>query len=76
MKLCAKAGKAVVWDPIAAVVIGGTSLIGGLGTITGTVLGCLIIGLLNNGLVLLEASPFWPQVIKEWSYLSPLPWTR
>lgn len=30
----------------------------------GTVLGCLIIGVLNNGLVLLEVSPFWQQVIK------------
>jgi ribose transport system permease protein len=30
----------------------------------GTVLGCLIIGVLNNGLVLLEVSPFWQQVVK------------
>jgi ribose transport system permease protein len=51
-------------DSIAAVVIGGTSLSGGRGSIVGTVLGCLIIGVLNNGLVLLEVSPFWQQVIK------------
>jgi len=51
-------------DSIAAVVIGGTSLSGGRGTVLGTVLGCLIIGVLNNGLVLLEVSPFWQQVIK------------
>jgi ribose transport system permease protein len=51
-------------DSIAAVVIGGTSLSGGRGSIMGTVLGCLIIGVLNNGLVLLEVSPFWQQVIK------------
>ena len=51
-------------DSIAAVVIGGTSLNGGRGSILGTVLGCLIIGVLNNGLVLLEVSPFWQQVIK------------
>ncbi len=51
-------------DSIAAVVIGGTSLNGGRGSIWGTVLGCLIIGVLNNGLVLLEVSPFWQQVIK------------
>ncbi len=51
-------------DSIAAVVIGGTSLSGGRGSVPGTVLGCLIIGILNNGLVLLEVSPFWQQVIK------------
>ncbi len=51
-------------DSIAAVVIGGTSLNGGRGSVPGTVLGCLIIGVLNNGLVLLEVSPFWQQVIK------------
>jgi ribose transport system permease protein len=51
-------------DAIAAVVIGGTSLSGGRGTVMGTVLGALIIGVLNNGLVLLDVSPFWQQVIK------------
>ncbi len=51
-------------DSIAAVVIGGTSLSGGKGSIAGTVLGCLIIGVLNNGLFLLNVSPFWQQVIK------------
>ncbi|HEV2479455.1 MAG TPA: ribose ABC transporter permease [Puia sp.] len=51
-------------DSIAAVVIGGTSLSGGRGTIMGTVLGAIIIGVLNNGLVLLNVSPFWQQVIK------------
>lgn len=51
-------------DSIAAVVIGGASLSGGLGSIPGTVLGCLIIGVLNNGLVLLNVSPFWQQVVK------------
>ncbi len=58
------AGLTYELDSIAAVVIGGTSLSGGRGTIMGTVLGCLIIGVLNNGLVLLEVSPFWQQVIK------------
>lgn len=58
------AGMSYELDSIAAVVIGGTSLNGGRGTILGTVLGCLIIGVLNNGLVLLEVSPFWQQVIK------------
>jgi ribose transport system permease protein len=58
------AGLGYELDSIAAVVIGGTSLNGGRGTIMGTVLGCLIIGVLNNGLVLLQVSPFWQQVIK------------
>lgn len=59
-----KAGLGYELDSIAAVVIGGTSLSGGRGSIRGTVIGCLIIGVLNNGLVLLEVSPFWQQVIK------------
>jgi ribose transport system permease protein len=58
------AGSGYELDSIAAVVIGGTSLDGGRGSVWGTVLGCLIIGVLNNGLVLLEVSPFWQQVIK------------
>lgn len=58
------AGMSFELDSIAAVVIGGTSLSGGKGTIMGTVQGALIIGILNNGLVLLNVSPFWQQVIK------------
>ena len=58
------AGMGYELDSIAAVVIGGTSLSGGRGTIMGTVLGALIIGVLNNGLVLLNVSPFWQQVVK------------
>jgi len=58
------AGLGYELDSIAAVVIGGTSLSGGRGSLGGTVLGCLIIGVLNNGLFLLNVSPFWQQVIK------------
>ena len=58
------AGLGYELDSIAAVVIGGTSLSGGRGSILGTVLGCLIIGVLNNGLFLLNVSPFWQQVVK------------
>ena len=59
-----KAGLGFELDSIAAVVIGGTSLSGGRGSIFGTVLGCLIIGVLNNGLFLLDVSPFWQQIVK------------
>ncbi|MBS1164436.1 MAG: rbsC 1 [Proteobacteria bacterium] len=50
-------------DTIAAVVIGGASLAGGVGGIGGTVVGVLIIGFLRNGLNLLHVSPFVQQVI-------------
>jgi ribose transport system permease protein len=58
------AGMSYELDSIAAVVIGGTSLSGGVGTIGGTVIGAVIIGVLNNGLILLNVSPFWQQVVK------------
>lgn len=58
------AGVSYELDSIAAVVIGGTSLAGGKGSVLGTVLGAIIIGVLNNGLVLLNVSPFWQQVVK------------
>lgn len=58
------AGTGYELDAIAAVVIGGASLSGGRGSIIGTVVGALIIGVLNNGLVLLDVSPFWQQVVK------------
>jgi ribose transport system permease protein len=58
------AGVSYELDSIAAVVIGGTSLSDGVGTVTGTVIGAAIIGVLNNGLVLLDVSPFWQQVVK------------
>jgi len=52
-------GAGIELDVIAATVIGGTSLAGGEGTVLGTVIGVLIIGILRNGLVLLGVSPFW-----------------
>lgn len=58
------AGISYELDAIAAVVIGGTSLSGGKGSVWGTVMGAVIIGVLNNGLVLLNVSPFWQQVVK------------
>src|SRR5262249_60742362 len=59
-----KVGIGYELDAIAAVVIGGTSLSGGRGSVLGTVLGCLIIGVLNNGLVLLGVSPDWQLVVR------------
>ncbi len=51
-------------DAIAAVILGGTSFSGGVGTIFGTLLGALIIATLNNGLTLLNMSFFWQLVVK------------
>lgn len=50
-------------DVIAAVVIGGASLMGGTGRVTGTIIGVLIIGVLRNGLNLLGVSPFIQQIV-------------
>jgi ribose/xylose/arabinose/galactoside ABC-type transport system permease subunit len=55
-------GADLLLDAIAAVVIGGTSLLGGVGKVTGTVLGVLLIASIRNGLVLLNVSAFWQQV--------------
>lgn len=51
-------------DAIAAAVIGGTSLSGGIGTIPGTIIGALIIGVLNNSLDLMNVSSYWQQILK------------
>ena len=59
-----QAGISYELDAIAAVVIGGTSLAGGVGTVVGTLVGALIIGVMNNGLDLLGVSSFYQQVIK------------
>ncbi len=59
-----QAGVAYELDAIAAVVIGGTSLSGGVGSLTGTLIGALIIGVINNGLDLLGVSSYYQQVIK------------
>jgi ribose transport system permease protein len=49
-------------DAIAATVIGGTSLFGGVGTVGGTLIGALILGGLRNGLTLMNVQSFWQQV--------------
>jgi ribose transport system permease protein len=58
------AGQSFEMDAIAAVVLGGTSMSGGVGKIGGTVIGALIIGVLNNGLNLLNINSFWQYIVK------------
>lgn len=58
------AGAGYELDAIAACVIGGTSLSGGVGNMVGTVVGMLIMGVLTNGLDLLNVSSYYQQVIK------------
>ncbi|MFO1350480.1 MAG: ribose ABC transporter [Gammaproteobacteria bacterium] len=55
----AQAGEPLLLDSIAAVVIGGASLFGGSGTIVGTVVGALIIAVIQYGLVFIDVEPFW-----------------
>lgn len=59
-----QAGLGYELDAIAAVVIGGTSLTGGVGSIVATLVGVLIIGVLSNGLDLLGVSSYYQQIIK------------
>ena len=58
----ANAGEALLLDSIAAVVIGGASLFGGEGTIVGTLIGALIIAVIQNGFVILGVNGFWQYV--------------
>jgi inositol transport system permease protein len=58
------AGVGYELDAIAAVVIGGTSLSGGTGGVGGAILGALLIGVINNGLDLLDVSSYYQQVVK------------
>ncbi len=58
------AGVAYELDAIAAAVIGGTSLSGGVGGVGGTLLGALLMGVINNGLDLLNVSSYYQQIIK------------
>ncbi|ODV42683.1 ribose ABC transporter permease [Cupriavidus sp. UYMMa02A] len=57
-------GQSYELDAIAAVILGGTSFVGGVGSIGGTLIGALIIAALSNGLVLLGVSDIWQYIIK------------
>ncbi|WP_068784154.1 ABC transporter permease [Paenibacillus phocaensis] len=53
------AGNSLSFEVMAAVLIGGGSIFGGIGTIAGTMIGVLLMGLIKNGLVIVKVSPFW-----------------
>ena len=57
-------GESFELNAIAAVVLGGTSLMGGRGSVTGSLIGACVIGVLSDGLVMLGVSEFWQMVIK------------
>ncbi|MBI1207366.1 MAG: ribose ABC transporter permease [Azospirillum sp.] len=60
----AQLGLSYELDAIAAVILGGTSFVGGVGTIVGTLIGALIIAVLSNGLILMNVSENWQLIIK------------
>ena len=51
-------------DAISAVVLGGTSMSGGVGRLSGTIIGCIVIGVLNNGMNILGIDSSWQYVVK------------
>ena len=57
-------GQSYELDAIAAVILGGTSFVGGIGSIWGTLIGALIIAILTNGLILIGVSDIWQFIIK------------
>lgn len=62
----AQSGTGLMWelDAISAVVIGGTSLMGGVGRITGTIIGVLILGIITSGFTFLRIDVFYIAIVK------------
>lgn len=59
-----KTGESWEMNAIAAAVLGGTSMAGGIGTIGGTIVGAFVIGVINDGMVMCGVSEFWQMIIK------------
>lgn len=57
-------GEGTEMDAISAVVLGGTSMTGGIGYLSGTIIGCIVIGVLNNGMNILGIDSSWQYVVK------------
>ena len=57
-------GDGAEMDAITAVILGGTSMNGGVGTLTGTIIGCVIVGVLNNGMNLLGIDSSWQYIVQ------------
>ena len=57
-------GEGAEMDAISAVVLGGTSMTGGVGYLSGTIIGCIVIGVLNNGMNILGIDSSWQYVVK------------
>lgn len=58
------AGQGIELTVLAAVILGGTALMGGRGTVVGTLLGVLLLGVINNGLTLLSAPSYWQMIVQ------------
>ncbi len=58
-----RVGRGLELDALAAVVIGGTSLFGGVGNVLGTAIGVVIISSINDGLILMNVPDFWQQIV-------------